>query len=172
MKGFLQQEALRFSADQLPYLHIEVYFDISWVKYTTYVKICSAISGEIDKSKMKNPGERLPDEERLKPVREQMKTVDSLMTAVEQTLYQTKNRSGQDPLNFPVRLNDKLGNLMELAADGDFPPTDPMRQVRDELFTKIDLELSKWRRVQERELPVVNRLVRELGVEVIRVKEE
>ena len=126
----------------------------------------------MDKPKMKNLCERLPDEERLKPLRDQIKTVDSLMTAVEQTLYQTKNRSGQDPLNFPVRLNDKLGNLMELAADGDFPPTDQMHQVRDMLFTQIDVELARWTAVQERELPVLNRLVRELGVEVVRVKEE
>lgn len=141
--------------------------------YDKLSEIHGAIANIRDvRAQMKNLGERLPEEEQLKPLRDQLKTVDSLMTAVEQTLYQTKNRSGQDPLNFPVRLNDKLGNLMELAADGDFPPTDPMRQVRDELFTKIDLELSKWRRVQERELPVVNRLVRELGVEVVRVKEE
>ena len=40
------------------------------------------------------------------------------------------------------------------------------------LFTQIDVELAKWTAVQERELPVVNRLVRELGVEIIKVKEE
>ena len=61
---------------------------------------------------------------------------------------------------------------MELTADGDFPPTDQAREVRDLLFSQIDLELAKWTVLQERELPVVNRLVRELGVEVVRVKEE
>ncbi len=75
------------------------------------------------RTQMKNLGDRTPKEERLKPIREQIKLVDSLMTGVETTLYQTKNRSSQDPLNFPVRLNDKLGMLMELAAEGDYPPT-------------------------------------------------
>lgn len=146
-----------------------------------FVKACydklSDIHGAIAdirdvRAQMKNLGERLLEQERLKPLRDLMKTVDSLMTATEQTLYQTKNRSSQDPLNFPVRLNDKLGNLMELAADGDFPPTDQMQQVRDQLFTQIDQELAKWQTIRQRELPAVNRLVRELGVEVIKVKEE
>jgi len=146
-----------------------------------FVKACynklSEIHGAIAdirdvRVQMKNLSDRLPKEERLKPLRDQIKIVDSLMTAVEQTLYQTKNRSGQDPLNFPVRLNDKLGNLMELTADGDFPPTDQAREVRDLLFSQIDVELAKWTVLQERELPVVNRLVRELGVEVVRVKNE
>ncbi len=61
---------------------------------------------------------------------------------------------------------------MELASDGDFPPTNQAREVRDLLFSQIDVELAKWTAVQERELPVVNRLVRELGVEIIKVKEE
>ena len=47
-----------------------------------------------------------------------------------------------------------------------------MQEACDLLFTQIEVELAKWTAVQERELPVVNRLVRELGVEVVRVKEE
>ncbi|MBK8922700.1 MAG: glycosyl hydrolase [Saprospirales bacterium] len=124
------------------------------------------------RAQMKSLADRLPGEERLKPLRQRMQNVDSLLTAVEQSLYQTKNRSGQDPLNYPVRLNDKLGNLMELAATGDFPPTNQALEVRDMLFGLIDAELAKWTAVQERELPALNRLVRESGVDVVRVKEE
>ncbi len=124
------------------------------------------------RAQMKSLNERLPEEDRLKPLREQIKNLDSLMTAVETTLYQTKNRSSQDPLNFPVQLNDKLGNLMEIASDGDFPPTSQDIEVKNMLFGLIDAELAKWNTIQERDLSALNALVRDLGVDVIRVKKE
>ena len=124
------------------------------------------------REQMKSLSSRLPEEDRLKPLREEIKTIDSLMTAVETTLYQTKNRSSQDPLNFPVQLNDKLGNLMEIAADGDFPPTTQAVEVKNMLFGLIDAELAKWAALQEQDLPGLNRMIRDLGVDVLRVKEE
>ncbi|MBP6827981.1 MAG: glycosyl hydrolase, partial [Saprospiraceae bacterium] len=124
------------------------------------------------RSQMKNLTERLPAEDRLKPIREKSKAIDSLITNVEQALYQTKNRSSQDPLNFPVRLNDKLANLMELSSDGDYPPTDQAVEVKNMLFEKIDAELAKWSNIQTSDLPALNKLVRDLGVDVVRVKKE
>ena len=144
-----------------------------------FVKACSdkltemhtAIGSIRDlRAQMKSLTERLPAEDRLKPLREKAKTVDSLMTQVEQALYQTKNRSSQDPLNFPVRLNDKLANLMELGADGDFRPTDQAVEVKNMLFALIDAELAKWKAVQDNDLPEFNRLLRDSGVDVVRVK--
>lgn len=124
------------------------------------------------RGQMKSLTGRLPDDETMKPLREQVKTIDSLMTAVEQTLYQTKNRSSQDPLNFPVQLNDKLGNLMEVADGGDFAPTSQAYAVQDMLFELIDAELAKWQSIQEQQLPALNKMIRDLGVDVVRVKAE
>lgn len=146
-----------------------------------FVKACSdkltemhtAIGNIRDlRAQMKNLTDRLPAEDRLKPLREKAKAIDSLMTQVEQALYQTKNRSSQDPLNFPVRLNDKLANLMELSADGDFRPTDQAAEVKNMLFGLIDAELSKWKSIQDEDLPEFNRLVRDSGVDAVRVKKE
>jgi hypothetical protein len=146
-----------------------------------FVKSCSDKLSEMHtaiknirdlRAQMKDLTERLPKEERLKPLRDQVKIIDSLMTGVETTLYQTKNRSSQDPLNFPVRLNDKLGMLMELSAEGDWPPTDQAKEVRAMLFSQIDAELAKWKAIQERDVPALNRLVRDLGVDVLSVKKE
>ncbi|TNE57225.1 MAG: glycosyl hydrolase [Bacteroidetes bacterium] len=122
------------------------------------------------RTQMTNLKKRLPEADNLKPLREQMGTLDSMMTAVEKTLYQTKNRSGQDPLNFPVQLNDKLGNLMEIAGNGDFPPTDQDMEVQKMLFGLIDAELEKWQSIRDTQLPELNRLIRELQVDVIRVE--
>lgn len=115
--------------------------------------------------------ERVGQAEKAKPIRDLIARMDSTMTGVEEAIYQTKNRSSQDPLNFPVRLNDKLANLMGLNADGDFPPTEQSLAVRTELFAKTDAELAKWQAVKTRDLPELNRLVRESGVDLVKVKE-
>ncbi len=146
-----------------------------------FVKSCSDKLSEMHttigyirdlRAQIKGLTSRLPEEERLKPLREQIKTIEKDMTAVEEALYQTKNKSSQDPLNFPVRLNDKLGNVMEIAAQGDFAPTSQALEVQAMLFGQINAELEKWKTIRERDLPALNRLVRELGVDVVRVKEE
>jgi photosystem II stability/assembly factor-like uncharacterized protein len=45
------------------------------------------------------------------------------LTAVEEALYQTKNQSGQDPLNYPIRLNNRIGALFNVTQNGDGRPT-------------------------------------------------
>ena len=98
--------------------------------------------------------------------------MDPVMTSVEEALYQTQNRSSQDPLNFPVRLNDKLANLMGLNVFNDFPPTDQSIEVRNELFRQVDLELSRWKSVVEHDLPGLNNMIRELGVDMLYLKKQ
>ena len=115
---------------------------------------------------------RLPKDDKFKPVTELAGRMDSVMTAVENEIYQTKNRSSQDPLNFPVKLNDKLANLMGLNVGHDFPPTAQSLLVRDYLFGLADTELAKWKAVKERDLPEINRLVHSLEVDVLRLPEK
>jgi len=119
------------------------------------------------RSQMKALESRLPEQERLRPLREQIKTLHQAMTNIEEALYQTKNRSSQDPLNFPVRLNDQLGNVMEVVAQGDFPPTVQAVQVKDMLMEKINAQLDRWKTIREKDLPVLNQLVRQLEVDII-----
>jgi photosystem II stability/assembly factor-like uncharacterized protein len=45
------------------------------------------------------------------------------LSAVEEELYQVRNRSGQDPLNFPIKLNNKLAALGSSIERGDGKPT-------------------------------------------------
>lgn len=106
----------------------------------------------------------------LKPIRTLAGNIDSAMTKVEEAIYQTKNRSSQDPLNFPVRLNDKLANLMGQTVEGDFAPTQQAIEVREMLFRLTDEQLAKWKTLKETDLPALNRMVRESGVDLIRVK--
>jgi len=101
------------------------------------------------------------------PVVEAAKALDEAMTEIEEALYQTKNQSRQDPLNFPIRLNDKLAGVLRLAALGDFQPTDQMEEVRQQLTAAIDAELAKLDRIWREELTAFNGLAAKHGVTAV-----
>ena len=60
------------------------------------------------------------------------------LTKIEEALYQTKNESGQDPLNFPIRLNNRLASLRRSVENGDAKPTDGAYTVFGELSAELD----------------------------------
>jgi len=77
------------------------------------------------------------DDARTTDLREKAKRMQESFSAIEKELYQTKNRSGQDPLNFPIKLTNKLGHLNSLVGMGDFGPTDQDIAVKNELSAAI-----------------------------------
>jgi photosystem II stability/assembly factor-like uncharacterized protein len=87
------------------------------------------------------------------------KAIDQKITAIEEALYQTKAKSSQDVLNFPIRLNNKLATVMGGAAMGDYRPTDSSIQVKDELTAKIDAQLAKLREVLSADVLKYNELL-------------
>ncbi len=112
--------------------------------------------------------ERLPDGyEGGDEIKEAAKAMLDRMKAVEEALYQTKNRSGQDPLNFPIRLNNRLSALAGVVAAGDNRPTDQAVAVYNELTGLIDAELATLSTILTTDLPAFNELVREKAVPAI-----
>ena len=94
-------------------------------------------------------------------------TVGAEMDSIEQALYQTKNVSSQDPLNFPIRLNNKLAHLKTLNAYGEAPPSAQEIAVRDEITGLIDAELLRWRELKKSGIPQVNRLISNMELPAI-----
>jgi len=95
------------------------------------------------------------------------KALTKKLTAIEETLYQTKNRSPQDPLNFPIRLNDKLAAVGSGVGFGSNRPTEQAEAVRQELTAQIDAALDKLRAITAEDLPAFNALVREKAVPAV-----
>jgi photosystem II stability/assembly factor-like uncharacterized protein len=114
--------------------------------------------------------ERLADSVKYKAIFTKVKNLQKSMTTVEETLYQTKARSGQDLLNFPIRLVNKLLSVKNGAASADFRPTDAQVLVAEELITKIDAELAKFKTIKEVEIPALNQLIREAAIDAILLK--
>jgi len=93
------------------------------------------------------------------------------MKKIEESLYQTQNESGQDPLNYPIKLNNKLGHLNSLMGMGDFKPTDQAIAFKKEVTAEIDAELEKLKSIFENDIPALNDLIKEKEVDAVVIEE-
>ena len=91
------------------------------------------------------------------------------MADVEDSIYQTRNRSGQDPLNYPIRLNNRIAALMGVVASGDGRPTQQAGEVFTLLGRRLDAELARLRSALQ-PLADVNLLLRQATLEPIEAK--
>ncbi|MEZ0327445.1 MAG: WD40/YVTN/BNR-like repeat-containing protein [Fimbriimonas sp.] len=96
--------------------------------------------------------------------RGQIDALKGRLTLVEEAIYQTKNRSGQDPLNYPIRLNNKIAALMGVVASGDYRPTDQSYEVFDRLSKELAVELAKLNQLTKVELAAVNDELKKAGL--------
>lgn len=113
--------------------------------------------------------DRLPEGDEYEGIREAAKEMDESMTAVEKMLYQTKNRSNQDPLNFPIQLNNKLGHLAALTGMGDYQPTQQAWDFLEEVTERIDDQLAVWYAIKADDIPQLNQLIKEAEVDAVRL---
>ena len=91
----------------------------------------------------------------------------SALSEVEDSLYQTKNRSGQDPLNYPIRLNNRIGALMGVVSSADGRPTQQSYDVYKVVSTELTTQLTKLRKVMDDDLPKINAILRAAGLKPI-----
>lgn len=104
-------------------------------------------------------------------IKEAAKTLNAKMKEIEETILQTKSKSPQDPLNFPVRLNDKIGALQN-TVDNDYPPTRQAYSVFKHLRGQLEIQLDALEVVLAEDVPAFNRLVHEYAVPAIVLEDE
>ena len=78
------------------------------------------------------------------------------LSAVEEEIYQVRNQSNQDPLNYPIKLNNKIAALMRAVEGVDGRPTAQSQEVFNELSARLDQQLSWLEQVMTRDLPAFN----------------
>ncbi len=96
--------------------------------------------------------------------------VNERLGAVEQEVYQVKNQSSQDPLNFPIKLNNKLAALMFVVESGEAKPTDQSRAVYEHLSGLLQVELDRLEVIIRDDLQRLNELLRDAGLEPIQTE--
>src|SRR5204863_2644776 len=117
-------------------------------------KVRDQINDRLEKSKF------IERDSARKPMTSALENLNGKLTAVEEAIYQVKNRSGQDPLNFPIKLNNKIAHLMPvIEAGADAAPTDQDYAAFDQLSKELDAELLKLHDAIQNDLPAFNRLL-------------
>ena len=81
------------------------------------------------------------------------------IAAIEQELYQVKNQSAQDPLNFPIKLNNRLASLRRSMENGDARPTDGAYKVFDELTQELIDLLDPLEKLFTKDLVKINEMI-------------
>ena len=79
------------------------------------------------------------------------------LRGVEEVLYQTRNRSGQDPLNFPIRLGNRIAALGRSVGTGEARPTTAAYVVFRQLSSELDAELARLDQVVGGEVAAFDR---------------
>ncbi|HEV7699017.1 MAG TPA: hypothetical protein VGO43_02210, partial [Pyrinomonadaceae bacterium] len=102
-----------------------------------------------------------------KPLGDMAGDISKKLTAVEEALIQTKIRSGQDALNFPIRLNNKLAALSDSVDSSDDAPTAQALAVFADLSAQVDKQLAEFARIKSTELAEFNKQYTAKGLPVV-----
>ncbi len=103
-------------------------------------------------------------------IHEQGRVVNVNLGEVEAEIYQVQNESRQDPLNFPIKINNKLAALMNGVSRGDFPPSEQSRQVFERLEGLLQEETVRLQLIIDQDLARLNELLREEGLDPVLVR--
>jgi photosystem II stability/assembly factor-like uncharacterized protein len=85
--------------------------------------------------------------------------LDSALLSVEDSIYNTRLESNQDPLNFPIRLNNQIAALQGVVESAESRPTAASYTVFQELSRRLDVHLRRLDAVIATDLPRFNQAV-------------
>jgi valyl-tRNA synthetase len=97
----------------------------------------------------------------------QSETLLTSLKNIEEALHQTKAKSGQDVLNFPIRLDDKIAGVFESAASGYVAPTKQVKETYADLKAQVDEQLKKYETLKKEGVKALNEAVHKLMIPII-----
>jgi photosystem II stability/assembly factor-like uncharacterized protein len=102
-----------------------------------------------------------------KKVADAAKALIQKLTAIEENLYQTKNRANEDPLNYPIKLNNKLAYVLGTVSNSESQPTAQSYMVYEDLAPQVNAKLRALDGILKDDLVAFNKLVRDAGVPAV-----
>lgn len=95
---------------------------------------------------------------------------ETKLTAVENNIHMTKNQSRQDPLNYGIRINNRLAFLMADSQRGDYPPTNQAREFFVEIKKELNLEISALDKLINTYVGQINSKISDSQIKMISIK--
>jgi hypothetical protein len=124
------------------------------------VRLIRGIEGQIE-----DRLESRPDDDELASRAE---TLRAALDAVEGEIYQVRNESNQDPLNYPIKLNNRIGALLGVVQSAEARPTAQSYQVFELLSGELQLQLDRLHEILADDLPRFNQLLEARGLAPVR----
>ena len=93
----------------------------------------------------------------------------SAISSVEGEIYQVKNRSNQDPLNFPIKLNNKLAALLGNVEGSEDRPTEQSYAVFEYLDGLLRAEMETLHGLLQADLGTLNQRLESLNLDPIQL---
>ena len=92
------------------------------------------------------------------------------LSAVEEEIYQVRNQSGQDPLNFPIKINNRLASLLRVVNAGDGKPIANAAPILEDLSAELKVQTDRLQQVMAADLSTFNTEAQRLGLAAIASK--
>ena len=96
--------------------------------------------------------------------------LDAKITEVEAEVYQVKNQSGQDPLNYPIKVNNQIAAMAGVIGSTEAKPTKQSVEVFGLLTKELEGYLVELRKAWKDLLPPVDAYLTKKGKKPIDVK--
>jgi len=87
---------------------------------------------------------------------------------IEENIYQVKNESGQDPLNFPIKINNRIASLLSAVSRGDGAPIGAAPVIFDYLSAKLKVQTDALAKVWATDLSAFNARAKSLGLAAVK----
>ncbi|MCB0733387.1 MAG: glycosyl hydrolase [Flavobacteriales bacterium] len=87
------------------------------------------------------------------------KAIQSELDSLRNDIYQTKLRSEQDPINYPIKLNNKLAHVNMLVSMGTYGPTTQAVQLKNELLSELSARLDRYEAMKANEIRRFNQML-------------
>jgi hypothetical protein len=89
------------------------------------------------------------------------------LSEVEESIYQVRNQSGQDPLNFPIKVNNRLATLLRTVTTGDGKPIGAARPIFNDLSAELKVQTDRLAKVMREDSPKLNSELKRLGLKEV-----
>ena len=89
------------------------------------------------------------------------------LSEIENNIHMTKNQSRQDPLNYGIRINNRIAFLLADSQRGDYPPTDQSKEFFIQVKGELDSEVMKLDAMIDKHSQKIENYLEENKIELI-----
>jgi hypothetical protein len=104
-----------------------------------------------------------------KKVVDTAKDLTKRLSGVEEELYQVRNQAHEDPLNYPIKLNNRIASLLGVVEGTDTAPTQQSNMVYEGLASEVNVHLKAAAKLLTEDISAFNKLVRDSNIPAISI---